>query len=113
MFFNIVFMMVLVSLLVQGWTIRPLARRLGLVVPPEMTIGEYLMHELHGQPVAGDRIPFGTAELIVREVGDAGEVTQVGLALLRVQGAADASGVSGLGVWKTLHGWLFGWRSHD
>lgn len=237
MFFNIVFMMVLVSLLVQGWTIRPLARRLGLVVPPEMgpvervqlelpgsprheltvyhvvegspvlhgarlprwarpslvvrdgrsiryqqvrtlipgdyvyifvapeyvrlldrlfasprmvgrddkeffgelplhpagklailrdtygivceaedpemTIGEYLMQELHGQPVAGDRVPFGTAELIVREVGDAGEVTQVGLALLGGRGAADSSGVSGQGVWKSLHDWLFGWRSHD
>lgn len=237
MFFNIVFMMVLVSLLVQGWTIRPLARRLGLVVPPElgpvervqlelpgsprheltvyhviedspvlrgarlprwarpslvvrdgrsvryqqaraltpgdyvyifivpehvrlldrlfasprmvgrddpeffgelplhpggklallqdvygivgkaadpeMTIGEHLMQELHGQPVAGDRVHFGTAELIVREVGDTGEVTQVGLALLRGHGSADASGVSGQGVWKTLHSWLFGWRSHD
>lgn len=32
-FFNIAFIIVLASLLVQGWTIRPMARFLGLVVP--------------------------------------------------------------------------------
>jgi len=32
--FNIAFIIVLVSLVVQGWTVGPLARRLGLVVPP-------------------------------------------------------------------------------
>ena len=31
--FNVAFMVVLASLLVQGWTIRPLARFLGLIVP--------------------------------------------------------------------------------
>ncbi len=32
-FFNFVFLIVVVSLLVQGWTIRPMARWLGLIVP--------------------------------------------------------------------------------
>ena len=31
--FNIAFIVVLVSLVVQGWTVGPLARRLGLIVP--------------------------------------------------------------------------------
>ena len=33
--FNIAFIVVLVSLVVQGWTVGPLARRLGLIVPAE------------------------------------------------------------------------------
>jgi potassium/hydrogen antiporter len=33
-FFNLAFFVVLASLLIQGWTIAPLARRLGLEVPP-------------------------------------------------------------------------------
>ena len=32
--FNMAFIVVLVSLIVQGWTVGPLARRLGLIVPP-------------------------------------------------------------------------------
>lgn len=35
--FNVVFFVVLVSALVQGWTLTPLARRLGLQRPPEPT----------------------------------------------------------------------------
>lgn len=34
--FNIAFVVVVVSLVVQGWTIRPMARWLGLIVPPRM-----------------------------------------------------------------------------
>jgi len=34
--FNMIFVMVVASLLVQGWTIRPMARWLGLVVPPRL-----------------------------------------------------------------------------
>ncbi len=33
MLFNIAFLIVLISLLIQGWTIRPVARWLGLIVP--------------------------------------------------------------------------------
>lgn len=36
MLFNVTFIIVLTSLLVQGWSIRPMARWLGLVVPPRM-----------------------------------------------------------------------------
>ncbi len=34
LYFNVAFFVVLVSLILQGWTITPLARRLGLVIPP-------------------------------------------------------------------------------
>lgn len=34
-YFNIAFMIVVISLMLQGWTINPLARRLGLVEPPK------------------------------------------------------------------------------
>ena len=34
--FNIAFIVVLVSLVVQGWTVGPLARRLGLIVPARL-----------------------------------------------------------------------------
>lgn len=44
MLFNIVFIIVIVSLLVQGWTVLPLARRLNLVIPPR--IGPLAKHEL-------------------------------------------------------------------
>ena len=33
--FNITFIVVLVSLVVQGWTIKPVARRLGLLIPKQ------------------------------------------------------------------------------
>lgn len=36
LYFNTAFIIVLTSLLVQGWTINPIARRLGLVVPPRI-----------------------------------------------------------------------------
>src|SRR3546814_10563900 len=34
--FNIAFIVVLTSLIVQGWTISPMARWLGLIVPPQI-----------------------------------------------------------------------------
>jgi NhaP-type Na+/H+ and K+/H+ antiporter len=34
LYFNVAFFVVLVSLMVQGWTVAPLARRLGLELPP-------------------------------------------------------------------------------
>jgi cell volume regulation protein A len=58
-YFNIAFMVVLVSLLVQGWTILPLARRLGLALPGqgprttrvELDIPGQLEHELVIYPI--------------------------------------------------------------
>ncbi len=81
--FNIAFIIVLVSLLVQGWTIGPVARRLGLIIPPrsgpldkvELELPGSAHHELlayrvaAGSPVArGGRIPrWARPSLVIRE----------------------------------------------
>ena len=81
--FNTAFIIVLVSLIVQGWTVGPLARRLGLVVPPrigplekvELELPGSAHHELlvytivAGSPVArGERIPrWARPSLVVRD----------------------------------------------
>ncbi len=93
--FNITFLVVMISLLLQGWTIRPMARWLGLIVPPRIGPVERLELELPGQasheliayriapesPVAkGERIPrWARPSLIVRDgrslrVHDAGRL---------------------------------------
>jgi cell volume regulation protein A len=80
--FNAAFIMVLVSLLVQGWTIRPMARQLGLIIPPTIGPVEKVELELPGSeshelvayhvvresPVArGERIPrWARPSLVVR-----------------------------------------------
>jgi cell volume regulation protein A len=81
--FNIAFIVVLVSLVVQGWTVGPLARRLGLIVPArlgpldkvELELPGSAHHELlaytvvPGSPVArGQRIPrWARPSLVVRD----------------------------------------------
>lgn len=81
-YFNVAFLIVLTSLIVQGWTIRPMARWLGLIVPPrrgvvdrvELELPGNAAHELvsyrifEGSPVAeGERIPrWARPSLIVR-----------------------------------------------
>ena len=81
-FFNIAFIVVLTSLVVQGWTIRPMARWLGILVPPEIGPVEKVELELPGaarhelvvyritenSPVGtGERIPrWARPSLIVR-----------------------------------------------
>jgi cell volume regulation protein A len=81
--FNIAFIVVLVSLLIQGWTVGPLARRLGLIIPArlgplekvELELPGSAHHELlaytivPGSPVArGQRIPrWARPSLVVRE----------------------------------------------
>ncbi len=83
MIFNTAFIVVLVSLVVQGWTVGPLARRLGLVVPArlgpldkvELELPGSARHELlaykvaPGSPVArGERIPrWARPSLVVRD----------------------------------------------
>jgi cell volume regulation protein A len=80
--FNAAFIITLASLLVQGWTIRPMARRLGLIIPPTIGPVEKVELELPGggshelivyrvvndSPVArGARIPrWARPSLIVR-----------------------------------------------
>lgn len=82
-FFNVAFIIVLISMVVQGWTIRPVARWLGLVVPPDIGPVEKVELELPGQathelvvyhiardsPVTrGERIPrWARPSLIVRD----------------------------------------------
>jgi potassium/hydrogen antiporter len=81
--FNAAFIIVLVSLVVQGWTIRPLARWLSVVVPlrtgpverVELELPGTAHHELvvyhitEGSPVAkGHRLPrWARPSLVVRE----------------------------------------------
>ncbi|MBO6717428.1 MAG: potassium/proton antiporter [Rhizobiaceae bacterium] len=81
--FNVAFIIVLVSLLVQGWTINPLARRLGLLVPkrlgpvekvevelPGTASHELLVyHVVPGSPVEqGERVPrWARPSLVVRD----------------------------------------------
>jgi len=83
MLFNVAFIIVLTSLLVQGWSIPPMARWLGLVVPPRIGPVERVELELPGDahhelvayrvaresPVAhGERIPrWARPSLIVRD----------------------------------------------
>ena len=81
--FNTAFIIVLVSLVIQGWTVGPLARRLGLIVPQrvgplekvELELPGSARHELlaytvvGGSPVArGERIPrWARPSLVVRD----------------------------------------------
>ena len=83
LYFNVAFIMVLTSLLLQGWTIRPMARWLGLVVPPRLGAVERLELDLPGtahhelvayrvapdSPVArGERIPrWARPSLVIRD----------------------------------------------
>src|SRR5512147_1350249 len=81
--FNVTFVVVMASLLLQGWTVRPMARWLGLIVPPRIGPVERVELELPGRasheliayriapqsPVAkGERIPrWARPSLIVRD----------------------------------------------
>jgi cell volume regulation protein A len=77
------FIIVLVSLLVQGWTIKPVAKKLGLIVPPrigavdkvEVDLPGAANHELlsyrviRDSPILrGERIPrWATPSLVIRD----------------------------------------------
>ncbi|MGR6429346.1 potassium/proton antiporter [Rhizobium sp. PAMB 3174] len=81
-YFNAAFVIVLVSLVVQGWTIKPTAKRLGLIVPPrtgaveklEVDLPGAVNHELIAYRVArespvlkGERIPrWARPSLVLR-----------------------------------------------
>ncbi|GAB4360060.1 MAG: potassium/proton antiporter [Oricola sp.] len=83
LFFNTAFIIVMISLLVQGWTINPMARRLGLVVPPRMGAVEKVELELPGSAshellvyrvvedspiVSGERMPrWARPSLVIRD----------------------------------------------
>lgn len=81
-YFNTVFIIVMISLILQGWTIKPVARRLGLIIPPrigaidkvELDLPGTANHELlvyrviADSPVSrGERIPrWARPSLVVR-----------------------------------------------
>ncbi len=81
--FNVTFIAVLASLLVQGWTIKPMAHELGLIIPPtigpvdkvELELPGTANHELVAyhvvadSPVArGERIPrWARPSLVIRD----------------------------------------------
>lgn len=70
-FFNIAFFVVLVSLLVQGWTINPAARRLGMalrrtapaVTRIELDIPGQVDQEMVGYPVGSESLVLGLTRL--------------------------------------------------
>lgn len=82
-YFNTAFIIVLVSLLMQGWTIKPMAQRLGLIIPPrigaidklELDLPGAAHHELlayrviRDSPVMrGERIPrWAMPSLVIRD----------------------------------------------
>ncbi|MFL0694022.1 MAG: potassium/proton antiporter [Agrobacterium tumefaciens] len=82
-FFNTAFIVVMISLVLQGWTIKPLAKRLGLIIPPrigaidkvELDLPGTANHELlayrvvAGSPVLrGERIPrWAMPSLVIRD----------------------------------------------
>jgi cell volume regulation protein A len=83
LYFNTAFIIVLASLLVQGWTIKPMARRLGLIVPPrigpvqrvDLDLPGSASHELivyrvvaDSPVVGGERLPrWARPSLVVRD----------------------------------------------
>lgn len=83
MMFNVAFIVVVISLLIQGWSINPMARRLRLIVPPRAGPVDRIELELPGRgdheivayrvhpesPIAkGERMPrWARPSLIVRE----------------------------------------------
>lgn len=83
LFFNTAFIVVMISLVLQGWTIKPLAKRLGLIIPPrigaidkvELDLPGTANHELlayrvvAGSPVLrGERIPrWAMPSLVIRD----------------------------------------------
>jgi cell volume regulation protein A len=83
LYFNVTFIIVLVSLLVQGWTIKPVANFLSLIIPPRMGAVEKIeldlpgaaQHELVSYRVmkdsavlSGERIPrWAMPSLVIRD----------------------------------------------
>jgi len=83
LFFNVAFIIVLVSLCLQGWTIKPVATKLGLIIPPRMGAVDKIeldlpgaaQHELISYKVIkdspimrGERIPrWAMPSLVIRD----------------------------------------------
>lgn len=82
-YFNVAFLVVMISLVLQGWTIKTVARRLGLIIPPrigaidklELDLPGSANHELLAYRVVadspvlrGERIPrWAMPSLVIRD----------------------------------------------
>lgn len=82
-YFNVAFIVVMISLVLQGWTIKPVARKLGLIIPPrigaidklELDLPGSANHELLAYRVVaespvlrGERIPrWAMPSLVIRD----------------------------------------------
>ena len=83
LYFNMAFLVVMISLVLQGWTIKPVARKLGLIIPPrigaidklELDLPGTAHHELLAYRVVadspvmrGERIPrWAMPSLVIRD----------------------------------------------
>lgn len=83
LYFNTTFIVVMVSLAIQGWTVKPMAKRLGLIIPPQIGAIDKLEVDLPGtanhellayrvvadSPVLrGERIPrWARPSLVIRD----------------------------------------------
>jgi cell volume regulation protein A len=72
LYFDIGFVVVLVSLLVQGWTIAP--------EDTSTTLADFIAARTLRKPRAGDIVPIGPIALVVDRVSE-GRIVQVGLRL--------------------------------
>lgn len=57
----------------------------GKDIPLDLTVKDFMMKELGGQPVAGDRVSINNCDLVVRRVHKGKEIIDVGLSLLPEQ----------------------------
>ena len=79
-YFNVAFVVVLVSLLVQGWTLTSAARRLGLALPRTAPVPKRVELDLPGQldqEMVGYAIPRGSRILVHRALPDWARLTLV------------------------------------
>ena len=54
---------------------------LSLGLDAAVTLGDHLTQAFSGRPAPGDRLSLGAVELVVRALGEAGEVSEIGMAL--------------------------------
>jgi cell volume regulation protein A len=77
-----------------------------------LTVKEFLRRQLAGDIEAGDRVPLGPVDLIVRRVSEAHEIEEVGLAMEHMAGARPRIPIfqSPREIRDLVAGWLRRWR---
>jgi len=63
--------------LLQSYGLQPASQHL----PSDLTVRDFMMIELGGQPVVGDRVPIDKCDLVVRRVHQGKIITEVGISL--------------------------------